>query len=274
MPAGPEDGEPSANSPSATTTPDHSAYWLAWQESPHADTYSLEKGPNTYCARCHSPGNWDPAATIDAPPNCVSCKFAFEDEPRVAAGNPLVPEEEWQSIGCDVCHRQNEDGVIEAQIAWHDPVSGYYETVTDATDLCTRCHRDTETLRHNRELGDAHPDFACTDCHDAHSLIAACEDCHDRQDVLKAGRRTAVGWQEVHDDEHDMVACVACHDASGLQVGPLDDGDRWMTFRTTELLGRANTEPYHSHTLQREVACGRCHFPDNQWDLPAVGENE
>jgi len=244
------------------------AFQLAWEDSPHARTYSLEKGPNTYCARCHSPANWDPAATIDPPPNCVSCKFAFEPEPRIAAGNPLVPEEDWESIGCEVCHRQVEDGVITGEIAWHDPVSGYYETVADSTALCSRCHRDTETLRHSRLVGEgAHAGFTCTDCHDAHSTATGCAEqgCHQPDEPE---------WQESHDEHHETLACVACHDASGLQVGPLEDGIHWMTFRTTELLGRANTEPYQSHQLQKEVNCQRCHYDENPWGLNVSNERE
>ncbi len=252
----------------ATSTPDYGAYQKAWQEGPHAHTYALEKGPNTYCARCHSPANWDPAATIDPPPNCVSCKFAFEPEPRIAAGNPLVPEEAWQSIGCNVCHPQNVDGVIEPGIAWRDPLSGYYQTVVDSTALCSRCHRDTETLRHHRTLGEAaHAGFTCTDCHDAHSTAAGCasQGCHQAGDP---------DWLEAHDEHHQAVACVACHDGSGLQVGPLQDGSAWVAFRTTELLGRANTEPYQSHQLQREVSCQRCHFENNPWGLRIDEQDE
>jgi cytochrome c551/c552 len=68
------------------------------------------------------------------------------------------------------------------------------------------------------------------------------------------------------------VTCVACHDASGLDVGPVEGEDVWITFRTTELLGRANTEPYQSHALQRSVMCDRCHYPDNAWGLTALVE--
>jgi hypothetical protein len=63
--------------------PNQALYWNAWEAGPHANTYDLEKGPNTYCAKCHSPTNWDPAAVVDPPPNCVSCKFPFESEPRI-----------------------------------------------------------------------------------------------------------------------------------------------------------------------------------------------
>lgn len=312
----------SENTPSPPPTPqptlDQSIYWDRWRNGPHADTYALEKGPNTYCARCHSPANWDYAATIDAPPNCVSCKFSFEAEPRVAQGNPLVSEEAWADIGCSVCHRM-EHGVAQAEIAWYDNATGYYETVADSTELCEKCHTDTEVIRHKRNLaGSAHADFVCTDCHDAHDASASCDDCHtiskteiptllpEHQTVdsnedcgpCHAGAYSThtVQIQESGNDDcmdchgylmgraspepiwighspaHAQVTCVACHDSSGLEVGPAADDEVWVTFRTTELLGRTNREPYQSHTLQRTVDCVRCHFADNPWNLAEITE--
>lgn len=258
--------------PTRTVTPDPrlAAIQEAWEQGPHADTYALEKGPNTYCARCHSPANWDPAAVIDPPPNCVSCKFAFEPEPRIAAGNPLVDQAEWESITCGVCHRV-EDGEVQPEMAWYDRQTGYYESVSSSTNLCSHCHRDTETLRHARLLGDkAHADFSCTDCHDAHDTTASCGgvDCHE--DVIAAREGQEVQGEDEHkghNTAHAEVACVACHDALGLEVGPLEGQAVWMTFRTVELLGRSSTEAYQSHQLRREVDCGRCHFAGNEWGL-------
>ncbi len=79
------------------TPPDHStysAYYAALEEGPHGDTWGEGKGPNTWCARCHSPQNWDPAAFVGPPPSCMTCKFPTDDEMRIAEGNPFVPEEE------------------------------------------------------------------------------------------------------------------------------------------------------------------------------------
>jgi hypothetical protein len=262
----------SADQPAATATPDGhpAAIQEAWEEGPHADTYALEKGPNTYCARCHSPANWDASAAIDPPPNCVSCKFAFEPEPRVAAGNPLVDEDDWQSIACDICHSV-EDGVVQAQIAWYDRQTGYYETMSSSTELCSHCHRDTETLRHARQLGDeAHADFSCTDCHDAHSTVSGCggTDCHEDVIAAREGQPAQGGSEHAgHTPEHAPIACVACHDAAGLEVGPLEGEGTWTTFRTVELLGRSSTESYQSHQLRLQVDCARCHFAGNPWGL-------
>ena len=265
-------GEPAASTATRaqvteppTVADEYPDIWEAWQNSPHGDTYALEKGPNTYCARCHSPANWDPQATIDDPPNCVSCKFAFEPEPRQAEGNPLVPEDEWESITCENCHRPQE-GAVSGEIAWLDTQTGYYQTVGDSSELCGRCHRDTETLRHERRLGSgAHADFTCADCHDPHSAAAGCD-----QD----GCHSPGALAESHDEHHDMVTCVACHDAGGLQVGSVEGQDTWTAFRTVELLGRSNTEPYQYHQLQRDVDCVRCHYEHNPWDLEPLPQDE
>ena len=255
-------------SPMPTTTPlptptlVHEAIITAYQSGPHASPYDLGKGPNTYCTRCHSPANWDPAATIDEPPNCVSCKFAFEDSPRIAEGNPLIALEEWNGIRCQDCHRA-EDGVIQGELVWMNIATGEREVGVPVSTLCEKCHADTEALRHRRDLGDgAHLNYVCSDCHDGHTMAANCTraDCHP--DAL-----TEESPVPGHDADHVAVACTACHDAAGLEVGPVEGSELWSAFRTVDLLGRSTTSPYQSHSLQRTVDCGRCHYPGNPWDL-------
>lgn len=239
--------------------------WKDWEAGPHSAGYDLGKGPNTYCARCHSPPNWDWNARIDSPPNCVSCKFDFEESPRIAEGNPLISEDEWEGIGCEVCHMV-ENGITDPAPAWFDQPTRYYETISSSSQLCEKCHMDTETLKHKRDLGDgAHADFTCTDCHHPHTLLASCnsEDCHPEVTFSEELSTDYSG----HTLFHQSVNCVACHDASGLDVGPMEGQDIWTTYRMTELLGRSQTTPYVSHTITNEVVCGRCHFPDNPWDI-------
>lgn len=255
---------PASSQPAVTpvSTKEPTAEQQAWQSSPHANTYDLGKGPNTYCARCHSPENWSPTAKIDSPPNCVSCKFATDAKVRIAQGNPLVPAEQWKSIGCEVCHPV-QNGVVSAQVGYLDTQTGYHETVTTSTVLCEKCHTDTQTLRHKRDLGTAaHAAFTCTKCHDPHSTAAGCTNSACHTQTLAAGNTTPG-----HDTAHKNVSCVACHDASGLEVGPQDSGGMWTTFRTTELLGRKTTGAYQSHAVQLTVDCKRCHYSDNPWKL-------
>ena len=274
------------------------AIWIAWQTGPHGAVYDLGKGPNTYCAQCHSPLEWDSNARIDPPPNCVSCKFATDSAVRVAAGNPLISESDWHGIQCQVCHRIENAKKADSQLAWYNAASGFYETVLDSTQLCNKCHRDTEALRYAVSLGDqVHSGFTCTQCHDPHNLVATCTQsgchtglvgesrisphatgadvgtcnstgCHDNDTMT--GRPTPViskdGWNH-RSLTHSKVSCEACHDASGMEVGPLEGSDRWGTIRKVTLLGRTTEKPYPSHDLQREVDCARCHFPANPWGM-------
>jgi hypothetical protein len=234
--------------------------WQNWMSGPHSSTYDLGKGPNTYCARCHSPMNWDPSSRIDEPPNCVTCKFDFESAPRIALSNPLVPEMDWKNISCGICHSNLDDTF---RISWFNNTTGTHETVTSTTELCEKCHRDTETILHKRDLGkDIHSAFVCTDCHDSHSTTASCSNAKCHVEVL-LNSPFILG----HDAAHDGVICVSCHDSSGLEVGPIEDGSVWVPFRTTELLGNLIRKPYQSHDLQREVNCDRCHYTKNPWGL-------
>ncbi len=229
-----------------------------WKSSPHANTYDLGKGPNTYCSRCHSPQNWDPESKIDAPPNCVSCKFPTDATIRIAQGNPLVSPTDWKNIGCDVCHRL-ENGKADTEIAWFNKARGMHESVANATVLCEKCHTDTNVLRHSRDLGkSAHIGFQCTQCHDPHTTQASCTSARCHASVPRTAE---------HDATHANVNCVACHDASRLQVGFDNQGKTWVTWRTTEINGRKTTASYISHNLQKAVDCVRCHFIGNPWGL-------
>ena len=57
-------------------------YFDDWKMSAHS-LYDLGHGPNEWCARCHSPQNWDPEAYVGPPPSCMTCKFPTDDELRV-----------------------------------------------------------------------------------------------------------------------------------------------------------------------------------------------
>jgi hypothetical protein len=285
--------------PTLTLVEQQQEIWDAWKTGAHSTGYDLGKGPNTYCARCHSPANWDSQATIDPPPNCVSCKFQNEATPRIAEGNPLISESDWKGIDCNSCHRI-ENGAVVSGPAWYDAVSGYHETVADSTMLCEKCHTDTQTLKYKVDLGDQiHVGFLCTNCHDPHSLTASCTQsgCHNELDMtttntrpshptmggstscIQAGCHTGVNFAakpEVNqqsgvwshqDVRHTAVSCGACHDAAGLEVGILEGENIWVTFRTVELLGRSSQEYYPSHNFQRDVNCARCHYVDNPWGL-------
>jgi len=264
------------------TPPDHSAYseyYAALEEGPHGNTWGEGKGPNTWCARCHSPQNWDPAAFVGPPPSCMTCKFPTDDEMRHAEGNPFVPEEEWVGIQCDTCHRSEEGVVLEGN-AWLNPVSMEYQDVNTPTELCEKCHVTTTGnafgsgvehkitlggsahLNYGGFLGETPPPSYCSDCHDPHTgEPKQCEDCHTIEVADHAkGKYGAM----------QILTCMACHDAAGYDVGPHPDeamGGIWVPQETTQGRGGPSTDAVISHSIVYEVACDRCHFEENPWEL-------
>lgn len=268
-------------SPPPTPTPeprDDTAIRAAMAAGVHADTYSLETGPNTYCAACKSPRNWDPGAVINAPPNCVSCKFPNDTAIRIAEGNPVVPESEWQGIRCYNCHPTGTDNVVEESIAWWDPETDTHVAQASSTMLCEQCHRDSPagTMR-QRELSEstAHASATCTTCHDPHSGAADCAACHNTEDTETNFISTC--W-EVYlapdaPQRHADLLCQTCHDHGGLDLLPVDDPDepypgQWASWRTSMIAGAIPvTHVWVSHNLAAEVDCSRCHYEDNPWAL-------
>lgn len=265
--------------PEPTPLPDQSMQLAAWEASPHGNTYDLGKGPNTYCSRCHSPQNWDPASTPGRPPGCITCKFAHEEEMRVAETMDFVEEEDWVGITCDSCHIVENDVVTEGN-AWLNTLTGEYEAISNSNQLCTKCHLEAPTVDHEIYLGgSAHKNWAgnltdehrpdmCTDCHDPHTQQPLqCEDCHEDPPALHADV-TAFAVM------YETVSCMACHDALGLDVGPHPDeemGGIWV-LQETEIGrgGEPSTTVLLSHSPQKEVACDRCHFEENPWELTVL----
>lgn len=251
-------------------TPDQTQFIQAWKDGPHADTYAVEKGPNTYCARCHSPANWDPSAQIDPPPNCVSCKFPFETESRIATGNPLVPKSEWENIGCQTCHRV-QNGHVDPEISWYDRSTGFYETVSDSTALCGKCHLNSDSLNHERNLGHgAHGEFECIRCHDEHSTKADCSNCHL---INLTGEPRFVGE---HVDVIGNEECVACH-AGAFQNHDMtiqQAGDDNCLNCHGRLMGQTSVAQiqYGHSSLHKNVFCVACHDASGLIAGPVEGE--
>jgi hypothetical protein len=230
---------------------DPDAIRVLWDASPHAHTYVLdEAGMNSTCARCHAPVNYVPSME-DMPASCAACKFEVEPPP------PTLAEADWNNIPCNVCHLVKK-GVVDAKYTWLSiPPIDEYEEVPSTKELCLKCHIQIDVADHETpDLSNAHADFTCTQCHDAHSTKAsscASEDCH--ADILKPSAPIPG-----HDADHTAVPCWVCHDAAGLAVG-LDDQDNWIT-----LLPVSST-PYVSHNITRQTLCDRCHYLNNPWNL-------
>ncbi len=268
---------------------DQSAIVAAWQSGPHSDNYDLGKGPNTYCSRCHSPQNWDPTTRADTPPNCITCKFPTDEEVRMATTMEFVEEADWVGIGCDTCHELDESGNSSGKLAWLNTVTDEYEAVNAPTELCEKCHLTTSGIAatggtgvtHAIALGgSAHRNWAgewpqsarpqyCSDCHDPHSTEPKqCADCHE--DVLTSETHMK-GFNQIM---LSKVSCMACHDADEMEVGPHPDEEKGGVFATlvssVSRTGEPVNEYVKSHSIQWQVACDRCHFADNTWDLPEL----
>ncbi|HSQ26927.1 MAG TPA: multiheme c-type cytochrome [Anaerolineales bacterium] len=272
--------------PTLTPLPDQTEFIAAWSGSPHGNTYDLGKGPNTYCSRCHSPQNWDPAAKPDAAPNCVTCKFATDPELRMAKTMDFVEEEDWHGIYCDTCHIM-ENGVVTEGNAWFNPLTKEYDEVRTPNEVCTKCHLTSQGVSatggrgvtHEIYLGgSAHKNWAgvltterrpeyCTDCHDPHTQIPkTCAECHE--DVLTSDTHIN-GTIE----QHANVSCMACHDATGADVGPHPDEAMdgvWVPILTEVGRSGPTTSAIISHSPQWEVSCDRCHFEGNAWELTVL----
>lgn len=277
---------PTEAPPEPVPPPDHSAIVAAWAKSPHGNTYDLGKGPNTYCSRCHSPQNWDPAATTDRPPNCVTCKFATDPELRMASTMDFVAEEDWVGITCETCHVV-EDGVVQEGIAWLSPLTGEYIPVNNPNELCRKCHLTSQGVSATGGRGVAHEIYLGGSAHKNWAGMTSttrrpeyCSDCHDPHTQQPKG---CIGCHEIDEMEHakgaypemaETVSCMACHEASGMDVEPHPDaamGGIWVpVVSEVSRSGALTTSAVVSHSVQWLVVCDRCHAEGNAYELPVL----
>jgi hypothetical protein len=191
------------------------------------------------------------------------CKFELTTPP------PITEKDVWEAIPCNVCHELDKKGNAKPEISWLESAFALqYTEVSTTTELCLKCHIQIDIPGHKPEvaLPNAHTGMLCTDCHDAHSVEATCSNsgCHE-------GILSAIPEIPGHDTSHEKVTCIACHDASGLEVGIDEVSADWLTFVEIDLGdGESTLAPYASHDVSKDVACDRCHFSGNPWNL--VGE--
>jgi len=231
-----------------------------WQVSAHAQTYVVNAdGENSACTQCHAPVNYVPPLD-EIPDSCFVCKF------EVSVPPPLIDQDVWTNINCNICHETDRKRNILPEYKWLEvPILLEYAEVATSTELCLKCHVQSDLPGHKPQpnLANAHADMVCSDCHDAHNLEAGCStgDCH--ADVL-AGGETIEG----HDQDHQLVSCVACHQTGGLPFGMTDDSGEWLPLISITPIGSdPDLVTYSSHDIVRESACDRCHFSGNPWDL-------
>ncbi len=268
-------------------SPEYETIMATYKETKMGHTYDIGKGPNTYCSRCHSPQNWDPASTTDRPPNCVTCKFATDEEMRVATTMDFVPEEDWVGIACETCHEVDGDRVL-AENGWLNPLTMEHEAVATTNALCAKCHADTQGVSASGGRGVTHgivlggsahlnwggalpqeqrPD-TCSVCHNPHTMeVKDCVSCHEDVLTMETHMKGTV-------EDHSNLDCQACHDASGSQVGPFpadSETPQWTTILTSVGRGgNTTTVKVTSHSSTWLVDCSRCHFEANPWELSVL----
>lgn|GEM_PF-3275826 len=244
-----------------------------------------------------------PTPTVSAPlpisnPIAPTATLSSETQTRLVnirhqwEGSPHAKVEDV--IDCQNCH-QLQNGMVTSELAWWDEGDSKYEPVADSTALCLKCHTDFEGSK------SVHAKITCTDCHDEHAVNASCFDCHDhiRAESVQAlttpidghpggmaadcegsgchSMATQVAQMaqmafSIHGTSHVNVTCEACHAADDYKVGPTQNENIWVLWRTTKVNGEMLSVPYQSHNLKYEVDCTRCHFDGNPWNLPSLDE--
>lgn len=232
----------------------------AWASSAHASNYVSDSiGNNNNCAQCHSPINFMPSMD-DIPESCLTCKFEIADP------EPFIPEADWLNIPCKTCHKLDKKDNVEPEIFWLAVAQiDEYDKVSSADEICLKCHISTNRSAGHpgTNLAGVHADYLCIECHDPHSTAteaSSCggSECHDlteNDDVVIVG----------HDEDHQNVSCSACHDSGDFAVKPNDEGI-WVTY-ISKSESTDDLYSFTSHNIILEVDCGRCHYPDNPWDL-------
>ncbi len=111
----------------------------AWTDSSHNNVWNQREGTNTYCARCHSPQNWDPDAMRGGPVpgSCFNCHIGPSLRTN-ALGNEAIAEDDFVGINCNICH---EAGQGPELAIWNNATQGY-DAVATTDELCGKCHAD------------------------------------------------------------------------------------------------------------------------------------
>jgi predicted CXXCH cytochrome family protein len=197
---------------------------LAWQDGPHATTYSnpvfqaalVSAGPDATCLNCHATEY--SAATRSFTYAAVSCRACHGETP---AGHPEVPVsvpdgvtvcaechtntyQEWEAgghghagIACTTCHNPH-------------PQQLTFET-TNA--LCLSCHEAGELSGFAHET---HTDLTCSDCH-----------WHYGESIPEAHVITGELGYSGHDTVVQTISCTNCH--AEEFVAPATDGGEMAT---------------------------------------------
>lgn len=271
-----------------------------WRRGSHSKISFESEYAQPYCAKCHSPQDWDPKANPGETPGCAEAIVKPQHGATGGGDAQLNSTATWHAVECKTCHLIGRDGDPLRGIIWWNQETGKAETISESIDLCTKCHTKTSDVDNSVDLGndEFHTTLSCVACHDPHSTTASCTNtgCHPNVEehltiitdlAIEPNHETAPpggcsGGTSCHMQStqvaeqgllphigvyHTYLTCAACHDGAGMEVGPVDGSFMWTTFQTVEWNGLTAKRPKYSHVITTEVDCARCHFEGNPWEL-------
>lgn len=277
-----------------------------WRRGSHSKISYSSEYSQPYCAKCHSPQDWDPTANPGETPGCAEAIVSSQQ--GATGGGGVQPElsAAGHAVECKTCHLLGKDGYPLRGNVWWNQEAGKAESISDSLALCTKCHTKTSDADNSVDLGndEFHSELNCIACHDPHTTTASCTNtschpnvannleiidalaiepghenipggcgggpgCHMKStQVAEEGLLTHIGVY------HTYLTCAACHDGAGMEVGPVEGSFMWTTFQTVEWNGMIAKRPKYSHVITTEVDCARCHYEGNPWDLAVnVGDD-
>jgi RNase P subunit RPR2 len=239
----------------ACHTGSHHTETADWNSSAHADTFHAGSNNNTYCAHCMSPYQAGPEDEWD------------RDTP--------VLEEDWDSIGCIVCHDKHSLELVIFNGSEYNPVEDI------SRDLCGACHQGS----HHTETADWNSSAHADTYHAGANNNTYCAHC---MSPYQAGPEAE--WDrdvEVLEEDWESIGCIVCHDKHSLELvffngseyNPVDDISRDLCGachqgshhpETAEWNSSAHAHTYHAGA-NNNTYCAHCMSPyqagpEAEWD--------
>jgi hypothetical protein len=226
-----------------------------WNSSAHADSFHAGANNNTYCAHCMSPYQAGPEDEWD------------RDTP--------VLEDDWDSIGCIVCHDKH-----SLELKFFN--GSEYNDVDDISrDLCGACHQGS----HHTETADWNASAHSNTFHAGANNNTYCAHC---MSPYQAGAEDE--WDRdtpVLEDDWDSIGCIVCHNKHSLELeffngseyNPIEDISRELCgachqgshhTETADWNGSAHANTFHAGA-NNNTYCAHCMSPfqagaEDEWD--------
>jgi hypothetical protein len=194
-----------------------------WSESTHSTSLELtEENNNTFCAKCHSPHESDPDATL--------------------SNNTGIIEDDWTGINCIVCH----DPHTLDLVFWNG--ASYEDIADDPVELCSKCHKgseDFETEPHAPNIVAQWESSGHSNTYNVDNDNTYCAHC---MSPLQAGPE--IDWSEdtpVGEGQWGSIGCTVCHNKHSLEIS-LYNGSAYVDIPVSN-----NGIP------ETNKLCGSCH---------------